>query len=75
MSDPQPRKKTIELPRALYHALRNEAKRQGIDLPDFVRRNVELKPAADRGLAGLPLKEILSRTAPADGGDRLDFFT
>ncbi|MFK7910801.1 MAG: hypothetical protein AB8F34_09360 [Akkermansiaceae bacterium] len=65
---------TIELPTSVYHALRNEAKRRGLDLPEFIRRKIELKPADPSLLAGLPLREILSRTTPADGGDRLDFF-
>ena len=40
MSGKQNKKITIELPTGLYHALRNEAKRQGVDLPEFVRRKV-----------------------------------
>ena len=74
MSGQQQKKITIELPAGLYHALRNEAKRQGLDLPEFVRRKIEWKPADASELSQLPLREILSKTRPADGEDRLDFF-
>ncbi len=74
MSGNNNKKITIELPTGLYHALRNEAKRQGLDLPDFVRQKIDLKPADATGLAQLPLSEILSKTSPAVGEDRLDFF-
>jgi hypothetical protein len=74
MSDTENKKITIELPTGLYHALRSEAKRQGLDLPDFVRRKIDLKPSARSSLANLPLSQILSQTAPVEGEDRLDFF-
>lgn len=74
MSERDNKKISIELPPALYHALRNETKRQGLELPDFVRRKIDLKPAEPSFLSQLPLSEILARTAPADSGDRLDFF-
>lgn len=74
MNEDHGEKITIELPAALYHVLRNEAKRQGLDLPDFVRRKIELKPSDATSLSRLPLSEILARTMPIDGEDRLDFF-
>ena len=74
MTEDHREKITIELPAALYHALRNKAKREGLDLPDFVRRKIELKPSDATNLSRLPLSEILARTVPAEGEDRLDFF-
>ena len=74
INENHPEKITIELPAALYHALRNEAKRQGLDLPDFVRRKIDLKPSDTAGLSQLSVSEILARTVPAEGEDRLDFF-
>lgn len=75
MSERDSEQITIELPRRLYHVLRREAKRQGVELPDFVKRKIKLKPSEVKGLAKLPLSEILARTAPIGGEDRLDFFT
>ena len=74
MSKKQNEKITIELPVHVYHHLRSQAKRVGIDLPGFVRRHVELKPAKKMGLAQLPLHEIFSKTEPEEGEDRLNFF-
>ncbi|MGB0993989.1 MAG: hypothetical protein ACPG32_16155 [Akkermansiaceae bacterium] len=68
----------IELPASIYHALRNEAKRQGIDLPQFIRKKINLKPMPQpmvENLARLPLREILAHTEPERSEDRLDFFS
>lgn len=74
MSKTEDDKIIIELPTALYHLLRNEAKRQGVDLPPFIRKRIELMPADEAELARLPLREIMARTEPETPVDRLDFF-
>ncbi|WP_435894286.1 hypothetical protein [Oceaniferula spumae] len=79
MNDEPTEKLTIQLPHSVYHALRNQAKRQNVSLPEFVQRKIELKPGEPgslQRLADLPLREILARTAPVgfDPDERLDFF-
>ena len=74
MNENHPEKITLELPADLYYALRNEAMRQSIDFPGFVRQKIDLKPSEVRCLSQLPLSEILARTLPAQSEDRLNFF-
>lgn len=85
MSHKNKKKITVRLPDAIYHSLRNQAYEQNISLPDFVRSMVDFVPASgekelcdqsQRSLSSLPLREILSRTAPlsSSSDERLDFF-
>jgi|GEM_PF-1842487 hypothetical protein len=68
---------TITLPHAVYHRLRNEAKRQKLSLPELVHKKIQLRPSQPAPLAILPLKEILAITAPEaiNPEARLDFFS
>ena len=86
-NDDEIEKITICLPSALYNVLRNQAYRQNISLPEFVRRKVDLKPSPSGKnsfgmevdgvmLSKLPLNELLAKTAPVGfhPDERLDFF-
>lgn len=68
---------TITLPHSVYLRLRNEAHQQKLSLPEFVKKKVQLLPAEAAPLAHLPLKEILTITAPESIAPdaRLDFFS
>ena len=68
---------TITLPHALYHQLRNEARRQNISLPDVIQKKIQLKPSEPLPLARLPLKEIIAQTKPSalSSDVRLDFYS
>lgn len=68
---------TITLPSALYHQLRNEAHRQGITLPEIIRKKVQLQPSEPSSLAKLPLSEIIAQTTPKPMSPeaRLDFYS
>ncbi|MBK1856002.1 hypothetical protein JO972_13610 [Verrucomicrobiaceae bacterium 5K15] len=79
MNETSSEKITIQLPHSVYHALRNQAKKQNLSLPEMVQQKIVLEPAEPGSLerlAKLPLREILARTAPVgmDPDDRLDFF-
>lgn len=74
---------TVCLPHSVYHALRNQAYSQGLSLPEFIRKKVDLKPSKKpevltntESLAALPLREILDKTRPVGfhPDERLDFF-
>ena len=68
---------TITLPHAVYHQLRNEAQRQGVSLPEFIKQKVHLKPSQASPLANLPVQKILEITAPdfRHPDERIDFFS
>ena len=55
---------TLKLPSTLYHALRNQAYKQGVALPDFIKSKIELKPSTGSDLADLSLKELIRKTEP-----------
>ena len=69
-------KLTITLPQSLYHALRNQAHKQGVSLPEFVQKKIRLRPADAAALAELPLKDLIARTTPEtqNPDSRLDFY-
>ena len=70
-------KKTITLPAALYHKLRNEAHKQGLSLPEFIQNKIKLEPSQPTPLAKLPLKQLIQQTTPESSSPdaRLDFFS
>jgi len=82
MNDTNTEKITICLPCSVYHHLRQQAYKQNISLPEFIRKKIVLKPVEIschqeiRSLASLPVREILAKTKPVgvDGNERLDFF-
>lgn len=55
---------TLTLPSSLYHALRSQAYRQGVSLPEFIKKKVELQPSSSSDLASLPLKDLIRKTEP-----------
>mgnify|MGYP006945907569 len=70
---------TIHLPHVVYRALRSQAHRQNLSLPEFIQQKIKLKPLeppVHGHLSGLPLREILEQTTPVgmDPDERLDFF-
>ncbi|MCP5538454.1 MAG: hypothetical protein H7A51_19750 [Akkermansiaceae bacterium] len=68
---------TITLPHTLYHSLRNQAYKQGVSLPEFIQRKVQLRPSEPSPLAHLPLKKLIQQTTPetTNPDARLDFFS
>lgn len=76
MKDEPTEKLTITLPQALYHALRNQAYKQGLSLPEFIQKKIQLRPADTTALAALPLKELIEKTTPASlpTDSRIDFY-
>jgi len=77
MKPEKSKKITITLPHAVYHRLRKEAHQQQLSLPEFVKNKVQLRPGQATPLAELPLKDILTITAPASipPDARIDFFS
>jgi len=77
MKDKATEKITIILPCSLYHTLRNQAYKQGLSLPEFIQRKIQLRPSESSPLADLPLKKLIEQTTPdvAPTDSRLDFFS
>ena len=74
----EPAKKiTLTLPGALYHRLRDEAYQQNLSLPEFIKKQVDIKPAKPTPLEELHLKDLLAQTTPQflHPDSRIDFFS
>ncbi len=76
MNNEPTRKITLTLPNNLYHTLRNQAHKQGLSLPDFIQKKIQLRPSPPSTLSTLPLKELIAQTSPPSThpDERLDFF-